>query len=112
MRFTKILLVCFGLFLLAGLAANPFSMAASIGNSLLTTILADGGAPPPIPPVIADGGVPPPIPPTMADGGAPPPIPPAMADGGAPLPTPPVIADGGAPPPIPPTAYVVFGIAA
>jgi hypothetical protein len=99
MRFTKILLVCLGSVLLAGLAANPFAGAANVGNPLLTTILADGGAPPPIPPVMADGGAPPPIPPVMADGGAPPPIPPVMADGGA-------------PPPIPPTASVDFGIAA
>ena len=98
MRFTKILHVCLGLVLLAGLAANPFAGAANAGNPLQTIILADGGAPPPIPPVIADGG-------------APPPIPPAMADGGAPLPAP-LMADGGAPPPIPPAASVGLGIAA
>jgi hypothetical protein len=79
MRFTKILLVCLGSILLAGLAANPFAEAANVGNPLLTTILADVGAPPPIPPVMADGGAPPPIPPVMADGGAPPPIPPTAS---------------------------------
>lgn len=99
MRFTKILYVCLGLVLLAVLAANPFAGAANAGNPLQTIILADGGAPPPIPPVIADGGAPPPIPPVMFDGGAPPPIPPVMADGGA-------------PPPIPPAPSVGFGIAA
>jgi hypothetical protein len=90
MRFTKILLVCFGLASLAGLRVNCGSGAAGLGNPLpRTALLADGGAPLPIPPVMADGGAPLPIPPVMADGGAPLPIPPVMADGGAPLPIPP-----------------------
>jgi hypothetical protein len=98
MRVTKILLVCFGLVLLTGLGANHFAGAGVI-NPLSSAILADGGAPPPVPPVIADGGAPPPVPPIMADGGAPPPVPP-------------VVADGGAPPPIPPNTSLNLGIAA
>jgi hypothetical protein len=112
MRFSKILLVCFGVALLASFSASQFSGVAGVINSSVTAILADGGAPPPVPPSFADGGAPPPVPPMIADGGAPPPVPPAIADGGAPPPVPPVMADGGAPPPVPPTASVEFGIAA
>jgi hypothetical protein len=56
MRFTKILLVCLGLVLLAGLQVNCSSGTAGLGNPLpRTAFLADGGAPLPIPPVMADG---------------------------------------------------------
>jgi hypothetical protein len=80
MRSTKILLVCFGLVLLAGLRVNCSSGAASAGDRLPhAAILTDGGDPPPIPPLM-DGGDPPPIPPLVADGGDPPPIPP-LANG-------------------------------
>src|ERR1700704_2143396 len=69
MRFTKILLVCLGLVLLAGLQVNCSSRPAGLGNPLPSTaFLADGGAPLPIPPVMADGGAPLPIPPIIADG--------------------------------------------
>jgi hypothetical protein len=47
MRFPKILLVCFGVALLAGLGANPFTGVASVNTR---AILADGTAPPPVPP--------------------------------------------------------------
>ena len=80
MRFTKILLVCLGLVLLAGLQVNCSSRPAGLGNPLPSTaFLADGGAPLPIPPVMADGGAPLPIPPIIADGGAPLPIPPGVS---------------------------------
>jgi hypothetical protein len=115
MRFSKILVVCLELALLVGLAPNQFASLTAVSSSVSTAIVADGGAPPPIPPM-ADGGAPPPVPPMIADGGAPPPVPPAMADGGAPPPVPPVIADGGAPPPVPPVtigrASLGLGIAA
>ena len=99
MRFSKILLVCFALMLLAGPGTNQFASIAGASNSLPTAILADGTVPPPVPPTMADGTVPPPVPPTMADGTVPPPVPPTMADGTV-------------PPPVPPTAYVERGIAA
>ena len=98
MRVTKILSVCFGLVLLTGLAANQFA-GAGVTHTTPAAILADGGAPPPVPPVVADGGAPPPVPPVVADGGAPPPVPP-------------VVADGGAPPPVPPVAPISVGTAA
>ena len=80
MRFTKILLVCLGLVLLAGLQVNCSSRPAGLGNPLPSTaFLADGRAPLPIPPVMADGGAPLPIPPIIADGGAPLPIPPGVS---------------------------------
>jgi hypothetical protein len=105
MRFTKILLVCFGLVLLAGLRANCSSGAATVRDHLPKEIvLADGGELLPIPPLMADGTEPPPIPPLMADGTEPPPIPPLMADGTEPPPIPPLMADGTEPPPIPPLA--------
>ena len=76
MRSTKILLVCLGLVLLAGLRVNCSSGAANAGDRLRhAAILTDSGDPPPIP-LLMDGGDPPPIPPLMADGGDPPPIPP------------------------------------
>ena len=50
MRFSKILLVCFGLMLLAGLGTNQFASIAGVSNSSPTAILADGTAPPPVPP--------------------------------------------------------------
>ena len=64
MRFSKILLVCFALMLLAGLGANQFASIASASNSSPKAILADGTAPPPVPPTVADGTAPPPVPPT------------------------------------------------
>jgi hypothetical protein len=79
MRFSKILLVCFGLMFLAGLGTNPFASIAGASNSSPTAILADGTAPPPVPPTMADGTAPPPVPPTIADGTAPPPVPPAAS---------------------------------
>ena len=63
MRFSKILLVCFGVALLAGFSASQFTSVAGVSNSSVTAILADGGAPPPVPPSFADGGAPPPVPP-------------------------------------------------
>lgn len=66
MRFTKILLVCFGLVLLAGLGANRGSVAAGTANPAL---VADGGEPFPTPPGFADGGEPfPPKPPQASMG--------------------------------------------
>ena len=70
MRFTKILLVCFGFALVLSQRANQGSEGAASGNLPPTaTIVADGGHPLP-PPLIADGGHPLP-PPLMADGGHP-----------------------------------------
>ena len=91
MRSTKILLVCLGLVLLAGLRANHgWAAAGSINPHLKATFLADGGEPLPRPPLVADGGEPLPRPPLTADGGEPLPRPPLMADGGEPLPRPPL----------------------
>ena len=73
MRFSKILLVCFGLVLLAGLGTNHGSAPVSLTNPAL---VADGGDPLPTPPLVADGGDPLPTPPLMADGGDPLPRPP------------------------------------
>lgn len=68
MRFPKILLVCFGLVLLAGLRVNCSSGAAAVRDHLPKAIaLAGGGELPPIPPLMADGTEPPPIPP-LANG--------------------------------------------
>jgi hypothetical protein len=91
MRFAKILLVCLGLVLLAGLRGNHGRAAAGSTNpQLKTTFFADGGEPLPRPPLVADGGEPLPRPPLVADGGEPLPRPPLMADGGEPLPRPPL----------------------
>jgi hypothetical protein len=76
MRFTKILLVCLGLALLASSRGNQ-GPAASTANPLLkAAVFADGGEPLPRPPLVADGGEPLPRPPLMADGGEPLPRPP------------------------------------
>jgi len=66
MRFPKILLVCFGVALLAGFSASQFTGIVDVSNSSVTAILADGGAPPPVPPMMTDGGAPPPVPPTAS----------------------------------------------
>jgi hypothetical protein len=80
MRLTKILLVCLGLVLSAGLRGNHVSGKAGAANPLLQrAILADGGEPLPRPPLVADGGEPLPRPPLMADGGEPLPRPPLAA---------------------------------
>lgn len=50
MRFPKILLVCFGLMVLASLGTNQFARIAGASNSSPTAILADGTVPPPVPP--------------------------------------------------------------
>jgi hypothetical protein len=70
MHFTKILLVCFGLVLLAGLSANQGSVAAVVANPKL---VADGSEPfPPKPVLVADGSEPfPPKPVLVADGSEP-----------------------------------------
>jgi hypothetical protein len=102
MRFTKILLVCLGLVLLAGSQVNGSLGAADVANPESRVFIADGTEPPPVPPLMADGTEPPPIPPGMFDGTEPPPIPPLMADGTEPPPIPPVTFDGTEPPPIPP----------
>ena len=91
MRFTKILLVCLGLVLFAGLRGNHGWTATGNANvQLKTAFFADGGEPLPRPPLVADGGEPLPPPPLVADGGEPLPPPPLMADGGEPLPRPPL----------------------
>lgn len=77
MRFAKILLVCLGLVLLAGLRGNHgWTAAGSANPQLKATIFADGGEPLPRPPLAADGGELLPRPPLMADGGEPLPRPP------------------------------------
>jgi len=88
MRFVKILLVCLGLVLLAGLGTNHGSPTVSPANR---AFVVDGGETFPTPPLEADGGDPLPIPPLSADGGDPLPIPPLVTDGGDPLPIPPVV---------------------
>jgi len=81
MRFTKILLVCLGLVLLASCRGNQSSAAASTTDpALKLAVFADGGEPLPRPPLVADGGEPLPRPPLMADGGEPLPRPP-LANG-------------------------------
>ena len=70
MRFVKILLVCVGLVLLAGLGTKHGSAAVRAANP---AFVADGGEPfPPQPPqgsVVADGGEPfPPTPPQASLG--------------------------------------------
>src|SRR5260370_13044362 len=90
MRFSKILLVCLGLVVLASCRGNQSSAAASTTDpALKLAVFADGGEPLPRPPLVADGGEPLPRPPLVADGGEPLPRPPLMADGGGPLPRPP-----------------------
>jgi hypothetical protein len=122
MRFTKILFVCCGSMLLAGVSAHqacataatgtsikPFAFGSAAASQVPSTLLnADSRRALPRP-TVADGGAPLP-PPTVADGGAPLP-PPIVADGGAPLP-PPTVADGGAPLPPPTGALADFGVAA
>jgi hypothetical protein len=94
MRFTKILLVCLGLVLLAGLRGNHgWAAAGSVNPQVKGAVFADGGDPLPRPPLVADGGDPLPRPPLMADGGDPLPRPPQRSefvDGGDPLPRPPL----------------------
>jgi hypothetical protein len=81
MRFTKILLVCLGLVLLAGLRGNHgWAAAGSINPHLKATCLVDGGDPLPRPPLMADGGDPLPRPPQRSE----------FVDGGDPLPRPPL----------------------
>jgi hypothetical protein len=64
MRFAKILLVCLGLLLFAGLRGNHVSGRVSKANPLLErAIFADGGDPLPRPLLVADGGDPLPRPP-------------------------------------------------
>ncbi len=84
MRFAKILLVCFGLVLLAGPQGKQSSAAASPADSVLR------------PAIFADGGDRLPL----------------TVDGGRPLPPPSIVADGGRPLPPPLGASVEFGIAA
>jgi len=68
MRFTKILLVCLGLALIADLRGNHSRTAAGSANpQLKATIFGDGGEPLPRPPLAADGGEPLPRPP-LANG--------------------------------------------
>ena len=91
MRFTKILLVCLGLALIAGLDGTQSRTATGSANQRIkTTILADGGEPLPRPPLAVDGGEPFPRPLLVADGGEPLPRPPLITDGGEPLPRPPL----------------------
>jgi hypothetical protein len=89
MRFAKLLLVCLGPVLLAGLRGNHgWAAAGSANPQLKATVFVDGGDPLPRPPLMADGGAPLPPPLIMVDGGAPLPPPSIMVDGGAPLPPP------------------------
>jgi hypothetical protein len=93
MRFTKILLVCLGLVLLAGLRGNHGWAAGSVNPQVKAAVSVDGGDPLPRPPLVADGGDSLPRPPLMADGGDPLPRPPQRSefvDGGDPLPRPPL----------------------
>ncbi len=91
MHFTKILLVCFGLVLLASVTMHRrASVAAATPTTQNGFAIADGGDPLPRPPLVADGGDPLPRPPGYIDGGDPLPRPPLTADGGDPLPRPPV----------------------
>src|SRR6266849_2935005 len=78
MRFAKLLLVCLGLVLLAGLRGNHgWAAAGSANPQLKATVFVDGGDPLPRPPLMADGGAPLPPPLIMVDGGAP--LPPPTA---------------------------------
>ena len=80
MRFTKILLVCLGLVLLAGLRGNHGWAAGSVNPQVRAAVFADGGDPLPRPPLMADGGDPLPRPPQRSE----------FVDGGDPLPRPPL----------------------
>jgi len=80
MRFTKILLVCLGLVLLAGLRGNHGWAAGSVNPQAKAAVFADGGDPLPRPPLMADGGDPLPRPPQWSE----------FVDGGDPLPRPPL----------------------
>jgi hypothetical protein len=81
MRFTKILLVCLGLVLLAGLRGNHgWAAAGSVNPQVKAAVFADGGDPLPRPPLMADGGDPLPRPPQRSE----------FVDGGDPLPRPPL----------------------
>ena len=81
MRFTKILLVCLGLVLLAGLRGNHgWAAAGSVNPQVKAAVFADGGDPLPRPPLMADGGDPLPRPPQWSE----------FVDGGDPLPRPPL----------------------
>jgi hypothetical protein len=81
MLFTKILLVCLGLVLLAGLRGNHgWAAAGSVNPQVKAAVFADGGDPLPRPPLMADGGDPLPRPPQRSE----------FVDGGDPLPRPPL----------------------
>jgi hypothetical protein len=81
MRFAKILLVCLGLVLLAGLRGNHgWATAGSVSPQVKAAFFADGGDPLPRPPLMADGGDPLPRPPQRSE----------FVDGGDPLPRPPL----------------------
>jgi len=81
MRFMKILLVCLGLVLLAGLRGNHgWATAGSVNPQVKAAVFADGGDPLPRPPLMADGGDPLPRPPQRSE----------FVDGGDPLPRPPL----------------------
>jgi hypothetical protein len=73
MRFTKILLACFGLVWLAGPWTNQSAVPA---GSTHPAVIADGSEPFPKPPSLADGSEPFPKPPSVADGSEPFPKPP------------------------------------
>src|ERR1700687_3106591 len=95
MRLTKILLVCLGLVLSAGLRGNHVSGKANAAKPLLQrAILADGGEPLPRPPLVADGGEPLPRPPLVAGGGGAPTPSPAV-DSRWRRPSPAAATDGG-----------------
>src|SRR5260370_28938142 len=73
MRFAKLLLVCLGLVLLAGLRGNHgWAAAGSANPQLKATVFVDGGDPLPRPPLMADGGAPLPPPLNIVGGGDPP----------------------------------------